>query len=78
MEFIGKKITTNVAVYGKTLREQFESAIAENPDLKKARRMLYYMAGFYGHPTAPCIDAGVFLVAFTKAIEDGVMTWGDE
>lgn len=75
MNFMGKKSTTTVAIYGKTLREQFEAVIEENPETKNARNMLAYMTGYYGHPTAPCIDAGVFLVAFTKAIEDGLMTW---
>ena len=72
------KAENGVSVYGKTLRQQFEDAIAANPDLKNARRMLYFMSGYFGAPQGPCIDAGVFLIAFTKAIEDGVMTWKED
>lgn len=72
------KTDGGITIYGKTLREQFEVAIAEHPYLKNARNMLNFMTGYYGSPQAPCIDAGVFLIAFTNAIKDGLLTWEDE
>ena len=72
------KSDIGIKIYGQTLREQFETLIAEHPQYKDARAMLHFMAGYYGHPSAPCIDAGVFLIAFTNAVNDGLMTWGDK
>ena len=67
--------TAEVNFTGKTLREQFEAVIQKYPELKNARNMIAFMAGYYGSPSAPCVDAGVFLIAFTNAVKDGLMTW---
>ena len=69
------KTERGVTIYGKTLREQFEACIEDDPCLKNARNMLNFMSGYYGSPQGPCIDAGVFLIAFTNAIKDGLLTW---
>ena len=67
--------TEELNLRGKTLREQFEEIIRKYPDTKNARNMLAFMSGYYGFPSAPCIDAGVFLIAFMNAIEDELLTW---
>ena len=67
----------NPKVHGRTIREQIEELVLEEPYFKNARSMLYFMAGYYGTENAPVIDAGIFLYHFLEAVEDGTLEWED-